>query len=314
MTKKQVKIEERWATDTWESSTYEPPKKTIAKIDSEAETTKAATPQSLARSLVKARLDEAKRLAETVIKPSEDKRTKHFVGTAHDTHQEVHGSKRTIDSVFEDSGEPISNFSSLMPNPKTDVVAFIDKTFNYSDNISGLRTEVSLLYTSDKNIAIIGKVLNKKNEVVGKFTRYLRSNGVVDHSEFEINADNQNTGFGKRFYENQEKSYLNNGYDFIYLVANGDVGGYAWARMGFDFSTNETKNRMAELFYAHYQERYGNNPSLETADAWEIASYKGPDGHSIGKEFMMGTEWTARKDLAIDSLGYQIGQQYYASK
>jgi hypothetical protein len=282
----------------------------------ESKTTKASSTQSLARSLVKARLDEAKRLAETVIKPSEEERTKHYVGTAHDAHQETHGrgGAEGIKSVFEKSEEPLGNFSSLMPISNTDVVSFIDTAFNYTDSISGLRAEVDLLYTSNKRVNVSGKIMNSEGNIVGKFTRSLNKNGSVNHSEFELNDNEQGNGFGKRFYQNQEKGYIENGYDFISLTANAEVGGYAWARVGFDFADAKTKNSMAESFYEYYNGQYGKSPSLETADAWEIASYRGEDGRLIGKEFMLGTTWEARKDLSLNSMGYQIGQDYYGSK
>lgn len=216
---------------------------------------------------------------------------------------------RYDDSVFEDD----------MPGGGKDVDIFdlSHNAYNYTDKETGIKAEVSGISPlfGEKGILVKGDVRDKNGEKIGYFTRIVKPDGSVEHEVFELNENVQGSGFGGRFYQNQEQAYIASGViNKVELQANLTVGGYAWARMGVDFDEPAMAQQFAENFSTRYKKEYGTYPPVFPEHSWEIAAYKGPDGRSIGKEFMLGSNWNGVKNLSQDSVGYQIGQQYYGSK
>lgn len=58
---------------------------------------------------------------------------------------------------------------------------------------------------------------------------------TVDHELFEVAKEFQGIGIGTRVYDAAIDLYRNRGIKFIELTAGLDVGGYAWAKRGFDW-------------------------------------------------------------------------------
>lgn len=319
-----------WSSQVWKSM--------VARAEEHPKVvTKASTPQSLAHSLVASRLDEAKRLAETVIKPSKEENetavtTKHLAGRHN---QKNHGNRQGKPAVGSDLYMAMQKkafkkappefvkkslvdsniLNTFLPNDVgVEMIDFIYTAYNYEDKESGIRTDVTSIEKSGDRLSIEGKIYNSDGKRIGIFLRHIDSNGSVDHSYLSVNKNSQGNGFGKRFYQNQEDSYAKLGIKEIKIHANLDVGGYAWARMGFDFADQESFMNISTSFWNKYVSVYGDRPPTFPDHAWEIAAYKGPDGRPIGKEFMLGSNWNATKSLAQDSDGYKVGQDYYASK
>lgn len=59
---------------------------------------------------------------------------------------------------------------------------------------------------------------------------------VARHVSFEIDKSVQGKGFGEAFLEHSEREYAKAGIDHVMVTAAGTVGGYAWARAGFDWN------------------------------------------------------------------------------
>ena len=172
----------------------------------------------------------------------------------------------------------------------------------------------------------------------------------MTHDFFKIDSDEQGSGFGSEFFFHSEEAYTNYGISEIKVHANITVGGYAWARMGFDFDSDDVRQdfadtistdwmRQSRLDFANktkkdifspdfnesherWIEHLGENesifpPYLDDAPAWEHAAtvYESPfDGNviKIGKTAMLNSDWYGTKDLWGD--GVEAGDLYYATK
>lgn len=197
------------------------------------------------------------------------------------------------------------------------------KTFEIYDKESDLRTEIISLSSNKEALRIEGVFKNKDGNSVGTFTREMHRDGngrlLVHHNYFRLEKQYEGTGVGSRFVRHLEQKYKKMGVNQIYLLANLDVGGYAWARMGFDFAHKEDLSMYASNARASWLRRYGSAmPSSMVRSikhAWDIAALRGPDGHNIGKEVLLGQNWDAAKILnGGPLLGFRVGEAYYDGK
>jgi len=111
------------------------------------------------------------------------------------------------------------------------------------------------------------------------------------------------------------------------LEANIDVGGYAWAVMGFDFALRQQKRRFFEDFFTAVKEEYGDDifdedekleemkrfydlDYLTDIHSWDIATWKGPDDAHFGKSFLLGSGWSGVK-FAFDD---PVGETYFRKR
>lgn len=104
---------------------------------------------------------------------------------------------------------------------------------------SGLRAQVSTTSrTKDGGLFIKGYVYDGREDV-GEFQRYLRRDGdgnwYVDHYFFALDHDRRGQGFAKQWNDAVFEQYRKLDVPYVRLLANIDVGGYAWARQGFDW-------------------------------------------------------------------------------
>lgn len=189
---------------------------------------------------------------------------------------------------------------------------FLDNTFNYKDSKTGIETKVNDVSESYETISIEGDVLDKDGAKIGNFERNI-SNGVVDHTYFKMDSG-KGAGFGSKFYKHLEESYLDAGITDVTIHANIDVGGYAWAKMGYDFSDEYQRDSMKADVEKAYRDTYGREPDEDMYHSWEMASLIGPDGRKIGKETMLGSDWQAYKRIDEWDDTWEAGQAYYESK
>lgn len=205
------------------------------------------------------------------------------------------------------------------------------KAFDTPNKFKGeLRSGVYQIVINKEKQAIKykGFVYDKNNNTVGEFIRTLSKNDLgseMRHDAF-VMYDTQGSGFGREFYRQSEETYMSLGINRVSLEANLEVGGYAWARMGFDFDKPLDPIKAMEMeqkFMESYEERHGQFPSndqvpqISKLKPWEIAALK-IEGESekdrIGKQLLLGSKWDGVKRLDKSDEGYQVGQMYYNSK
>jgi len=197
---------------------------------------------------------------------------------------------------------------------------------NSSINISG-----STVYKKNGvpyMLHIDGEIRDSDTNKIGNFSRNLNlTTKSVENTHFELNPSEQGKGVGMDFYRTSEQAYVDAGFKDIKLFADMSVGGYAWARMGFDFDRKRYKGSDAILNNSDYEgvmrvlkDRWYHNyktilPKKYSSmkHSWEIATIVGPDDHKIGKDVMRGSSWSGVKILNAKSAGYKVGQLYYAA-
>jgi len=196
---------------------------------------------------------------------------------------------------------------------------FADGAYNFRDDESGLRAEVSYVKTySCGEVDIKGEILNSDGLKVGDFDRKLKADGnFISNERFALADRYQSTGFGRRFYQHQEDAALVAGFEKIKINANIDVGGYAWARMGYSFDPNSNSaEEIGSSMLYDWQDEFPDVdfPLPDWSEAYELALVESPDGEPWGKQQMLGSDWMAVKPLDVNDPGFLAGQLYYESK
>lgn len=181
---------------------------------------------------------------------------------------------------------------------------------NFTDP-SGLKIKI----TSISSSVVQGIILDSKGNKVGDIKRKFDfTQKTVHHSYLSLDDQAQKSGFGSRFYYASERLYPSMGFNKVSIEANKDVGGYAWARMGYDFSEDTTRSNYKKFLEVRYQKKFNTPIPFVPEKAYEIAAFKGPNGERIGKDILMGQRYTAIKSLDPKDEGYQAGLDYYKEK
>ncbi|WP_010315446.1 GNAT family N-acetyltransferase [Saccharopolyspora spinosa] len=104
----------------------------------------------------------------------------------------------------------------------------------------GLTFEVTSVGPAHGSVSVRGDIKDASGKKVGYATRDYghTSQGklVVNHAMLHLDKDVRGQGFGREFSNRIEEWYKNSGVDSVTLRANSDVGGYTWARQGYEFA------------------------------------------------------------------------------
>jgi hypothetical protein len=127
----------------------------------------------------------------------------------------------------------------------------------YTISHGGLSTsDISVARDRERSDTIVvkGKIRDGAGRDVGIFARSLsfeRGKPVVGHELLRMDGDVQGQGFAQAFNAQAFDWYRQSGVEKVELLANADVGGYAWARAGYDWSgtedTDEIRQRAAKF-------------------------------------------------------------------
>lgn len=124
----------------------------------------------------------------------------------------------------------------------------------FEGDFGGMRTVVDSAGSSvwsPGSTSVTGQVLDANGRNVGSFhRRYTVERGrIVAHHEFlSINGQVQGSGFSNAFNGHLIRWYRKSGVKEVRVHADIDVGGYAWARLGYDFANQRSANEiMARL-------------------------------------------------------------------
>lgn len=104
-----------------------------------------------------------------------------------------------------------------------------------------LRAQVDeVLKMGEGKIRVKGYVYDHERLDVGEFTRYLERDDddgtwFANHDFLALNTGYRGQGFAKQWNDSMFDWYRANDVKYVKLLANIDVGGYAWAKQGFDW-------------------------------------------------------------------------------
>lgn len=166
-------------------------------------------------------------------------------------------------------------------------------------------------------------------------SRKFTSPDVMYNSLFTIAPQFRGSNVATQIYASQEKALMEAGVKKVRIQANIDVGGYAWARMGFGFDEGknaydienvidrEWNQNTVSYEWGKIQRLTGNadfarqiKSQLRGKQPYEIATMNFEyEGKKVsGKDLLLGTNWYAEKNLNPNDVGYQLGRAYYESK
>lgn len=242
------------------------------------------------------------------------------------------------------SGE-LRDLTRVIPN-LTDPEAFFDKAFSLGPGFTTKLERMELIEagdpTKDKSSAFLDMSLYDDSErfgsgaFVGRLKRnyHLEPDGTVtaEHELFDLEPAYQEKGLGSLMTDNTEAAYKEAGISRIKLHANLSIGGYVWARQGYDFVNESERQGVIEMLQINLEGYAGSGDikgvdednfqdlsnELEKLDhPWEIAAwnpFNAEPGQHLGKLLLLGSDWQGVKSLDPNDTGYQVGEAYKRAK
>lgn len=195
--------------------------------------------------------------------------------------------------------------------------------FHYEDPESGIRSELDDInyYSSRDALTFEGNLLAPNGAKIGRFSRSITSedgSAILELNSLQLDGDYQGKGFGRKFYRHVEETAVSAGISSITLNANMTVGGYAWARMGYDYKDRSSATSMALRLHTAWKNSVDFNESMtedmyfsfQVMPPWQMAALTASDGARIGKRTLLGRAWGGVKRLDPSNEGYIAGQLY----
>lgn len=160
--------------------------------------------------------------------------------------------------------------------------------------------DVQREYTNFKDAVILS--YRSKGNADFELVRFFRANSegrTVEHNLFKISKDLQGSGISKKTFKSLYKQYEAADIATINVHANIDVGGYAWAKYGFEPAKGSTIYDDAKKAV---RKKYGANSPEELDLTNIIASNNESKLHKIantkyGKDALLGSDWEGSLNL-----------------
>lgn len=202
-----------------------------------------------------------------------------------------------------------------------------------------LQASVENVYVNryDESIDVDGTIYDADGNWAGEFQRkFFRDESgdiVVEHALLRIEDDYQGTGFSKVFNRTAENYYISHGVNKVDIHAALDVGGYAWAKQGFDWAP---KGGATTSVMRQFDDVLGDSSlpasvrrsgeslrarlDLDPSDPdyptpREVASWGYVQGASTwpGKQTLLGSDWYGQKSLTPSGPRQSTTQQEAAA-
>lgn len=204
----------------------------------------------------------------------------------------------------------------------------IRDTFEFSDPQTGFSAQVERLDANKSpdrpSYTVIMSIKDPEGREVGRASRSIwpmradPSKVSIHHGTFILGKRAQGGGFSSRWLAQMEDRYRERGIDRITLFTD-DVGGYAWAKAGFDFENRDGPKHVATLLGRKLRSKEGQRdlPQRVITDGEELirraqssirderptpmefAMLGWAPGATtwVGKESMLGSGWGGVKEL-----------------
>ena len=155
--------------------------------------------------------------------------------------------------------------------------------------------------------------LVKNGQQIGNISREINpETGEVHHGYLKFNGPTQGAGLGKQLLGNQVDLYNKMGMKSIGLFANIDVGGYAWAKYGFQpkpYDWTTLQSGMNRRLMGLHQSGEISPEALDAAQTlirqpdpkalWNISDITGKtkSGEPLGKKLLLNQSWSGSLNL-----------------
>lgn len=124
----------------------------------------------------------------------------------------------------------------------------------FEGNFGGMTTRVERVSRGrpgERRLAVAGTVYDSNGREVGQFQRSYNYNTdgqlVAHHDLLAITSQVQGSGFSNAFNGHLIRWYRQSGAKQVRVHADIDVGGYAWARLGYDFADRRSADHILGL-------------------------------------------------------------------
>lgn len=193
----------------------------------------------------------------------------------------------------------------------------IRDAFTYVDPQTGMRAEPRLVLVppAGEGVRAYVDIYNESGQRVGEALRgIVEVDGVprVHHTSFELNESARNGGFSSRWLREMEGRYRKAGIEEIALSAV-NVGGYAWAKAGFDFDNPFAAAAIAKRFKDALNTQAGRNLSPEaTAKVQELADRVDAAVHEAVRKGSFDVDMPSPAEFAM--VGWAPGETEWFGK
>jgi len=133
----------------------------------------------------------------------------------------------------------------------------------------------------------------------------------LELSSFRLSPSFQGKRIASVTLENLFSEAKKLGYKSVKITANGTVGMYAWAVMGFDFTDDSDRKYILEIFKAYLNKKNIIINETQFKHSWDIAGFR-VGKEKVGKEFMLKKVggWYGGLSLDSKSLSWKIFSNY----
>ena len=168
-------------------------------------------------------------------------------------------------------------------------------------------------------IAVLGVLKTESGKTVGRVERNI-SKTSANHVYFQLDKAYTGKGGGKQILAKSVTLYEKIGVKKVHLNANINVGGYAWAKYGFDFASRDVQRARKGLSgrVGRHLKKAGApakerllivNTLKKNGNSWDFANLK-YKGQPIGKKALLGSDWDGTLTLNPKSNGRKIFNAY----
>lgn len=197
------------------------------------------------------------------------------------------------------------------PDQFHDDAEHVRAAYDFDDPTTGMSARVTSVRSGgrDFNTHVDIEIRDRDGNRVGGATRDIHPSFelTVEHIGFTLERGVQGQGFAERWQAQAEDVYRAHGMREIHLTANEDVGGYAWARAGYDFADDRSRRQVAGKA-SRWAEKYGSDEDRREvtrlagdlrATPLEYALIGHTDGATMwpGKKIMLYSLWEGVKRL-----------------
>ncbi|HOY82944.1 MAG TPA: hypothetical protein PLB92_12485, partial [Rhodoglobus sp.] len=201
--------------------------------------------------------------------------------------------RRQIRAAAMEAGRPYDKARSAWD--ETDTMKFAVDT--WEQNLpNGYRTSVERINGRGENATVDGVIYNAANMRVGRFTRDLKT-GYAYHAFLQLDSSAQGSGFATQFNGHAEAQYKKVGITKIKVHANIDVGGYTWARQGFQIDERDKEslaNSVSRRMARDGLTEEGRAQMVALIRAGDVVSAAAVPGAKVA---LLGTSWHGTKSL-----------------
>jgi len=211
---------------------------------------------------------------------------------------------------FGSGGGSAGGAASGTPEQLHDDDARIREVFEYTDEATGLSVGINAIRRQGPGFTtyVSADITDRDGNVVGGVEREIRPAGQkeVSHGGLVIDEQFQGQGFATRYNARLEDAYRAHGIERIRLNASLSVGGYAWAKAGYNFDSSSSRMNVADRarelgrkFSPDVQAKIAKVADNWRASPIEFAMIGWQPGATTwpGKQIMLGATWSGVKEL-----------------